>query len=122
MNSSIIDRPWGTYEDFYRDTQVVFKRLIIKPKQAISYQVHRLRDETWFIEQGEGSLKTSIAGDPALRFEVEPVLAGQLVMISRDEYHQVRNIGTTDLVIWEMQSGECKEEDIERLEDQYGRT
>lgn len=123
MSSNITEvlRPWGAYYDYYRDEQVVFKKLIIKPNQSISYQMHRNRDETWFIKSGEGSLKTSIAGDPLRRFEVEPVNMGQLVFISREEYHQVTNTGLMDLVIWEMQSGDCDEGDIIRLDDQYGR-
>ncbi len=42
-----VDKPWGYYIDYYRDGAVVFKKIVIFPGQAISYQVHQQRSEVW---------------------------------------------------------------------------
>ena len=49
------------------------------------------------------------------------VKAGSTVNILPKEIHRITNNGSKHLVIYEMQYGQCSEDDIERLEDDYGR-
>ena len=46
---------------------------------------------------------------------------GDKVTIDKYEVHRVRNSGLIDLVIIEVQTGNCQEDDIIRIEDDYGR-
>ena len=119
--SKTITKPWGSYEDFYRDYQVVMKRIIIAQGQSISYQVHSKRSEFWYIAAGKGQFKFGPESAPLENYSVSTVIKGQTVEIAAGMAHQIKNIGNDSLIIFEMQYGECSEEDITRLDDPYKR-
>ena len=108
-----VRKPWGQYSDIYRSPTVVFKRIDIKPGEEISYQYHDCRDECWYISAGAGRFK--------LNDKVLLARAGDAFYIKRGERHQISNTGTLMLTIFEMQCGDCREEDIVRIEDKYER-
>jgi mannose-6-phosphate isomerase len=113
-------RPWGSYEilsEFevsepgFKD--VCVKKLIINPLQKISYQTHKQRAEHWLIVEGQGVV---ILNDVEI-----PVRVGSAVDIKIGDKHRVMNTEPEKkLVIIETQTGHYDEEDIERLEDEYG--
>lgn len=108
-------RPWGFFETLLDDGLCKVKKISIKPGQAPSYQYHFRRDEFWIVVAGEGDLK--IDG------EFVKIFKGFTVKINREQRHQVRNCGDSDLVFIEVQTGEYfGEDDIVRLEDDYGRS
>lgn len=113
LPSPLVITPWGEYFDYYRSETTVVKRLLIRPGQRFSYQYHNYRDEFWSIESGEGLL--------TLNNEVFKVGPRFSVKINKLDKHRLGNIGETDLVFFEIQSGKCSEEDIVRLSDDYGR-
>jgi len=49
------------------------------------------------------------------------IQAGRVVKINKYEVHRVRCSGLNDLVLVEIQTGICQEDDIVRIEDDYGR-
>ena len=108
-------RPWGTYtilED--ADTHKV-KRIVVNPGQRLSYQRHAHRSEHWFVLAGEGRL--------TLDDEQSTVTAGDAIDIAVGTAHRIENPGEVDLVFVEVQHGESfAESDIERLDDDYGRS
>ena len=110
-------RPWGSYtvlEDAEPEGFKV-KRLTVQPGHRLSYQRHAHRSEHWFVIRGGGVV--TIDG-----LDVE-VTAGSAVDVPRGAAHRITNAGTTDLVFVEVQHGDSfAEEDIERLEDDYGRS
>tara|TARA_Y100000593_G_scaffold91599_1_gene180913 strand:+ start:2238 stop:2642 length:405 start_codon:yes stop_codon:yes gene_type:complete len=106
-------KPWGHYADIYRTHEVVFKKIIIKPGEELSYQSHEKRDEFWFIKTGAGSLTVC-------SIDIK-VSAGESFQIYRNNKHMIKNIGERDLEIYEMQCGCCDEDDIIRHSDKYGR-
>ncbi len=114
-----VDKPWGWYVDYVRSNDVVFKKIIVLPNQKLSYQYHDKRDEFWYVTQGTGML--TINGEGMF------IKAGEHVLIQMGSRHNVECIASlvtgniVPLVIYEMQCGECCEEDIVRLEDKYGR-
>lgn len=117
-----IKKPWGDYKTFFRDENCVFKVITINPGHAISYQIHKERDETWFIKSGSGQLKLAPPGpNPLTNYSIEELAPGDLIQIPRHYAHQVTSIGSEPLVIYEMQTGLTDESDIERLVDPYGR-
>ena len=108
-----VERPWGWYEDLLNGPGYKVKRLLIRSGQQLSLQRHRCRRESW----------TVVAGDGALLCDERWVdaKAGLMLSIPCGAVHRARS-ETSDLVILEVQHGDdLREDDIERLQDDYGR-
>lgn len=118
-----VQKPWGEYQDIYRTENVVFKKIIIRPNEAISYQVHQKRTECWYVHKGQGIVKTSDVAEPnqMKNYRIQSIEKFSFILVPPGMPHQIENNGEEDLIIYEMQCGECNEEDIVRLEDRYGR-
>jgi mannose-6-phosphate isomerase len=108
------ERPWGSYtvlED--ADTHKV-KRIDVSPEKRLSYQRHRRRAEHWFVIAGVAEVTLD---DVAHRLG-----AGDAIDIPCGSAHRIANVGADTLVFIEVQHGDYfGEDDIERLEDDYGR-
>jgi mannose-6-phosphate isomerase-like protein (cupin superfamily) len=108
------ERPWGYYEVLLEDAEHKVKRIVVYPGSCLSLQKHRHRDEHWLIVSGEAVF--------TLNTDELILVKGQSIDIPRGALHRVRNTGQTDLVIVEVQTGDYFDEnDIERVEDDYGR-
>ena len=106
-------RPWGSFENLLDEKGYKVKRIIVNPKQRLSLQLHQHRSEYWHILSGEGRMQL---GD---RDWI--VSSGDAIEIDKLEVHRITNECETPLVILELQTGDCKENDIIRIEDDYGR-
>ena len=119
MTDNRVDKPWGCYVDYFRSDNVVFKKLILLANQKLSYQYHENRSEFWYVASGTGLL--------TVNGKQKVVEAGDHVLIEKEQKHSIECIANlltgfnVSLVIYEMQFGECDEDDIVRLEDKYGR-
>jgi mannose-6-phosphate isomerase len=108
-------RPWGTFENLLDVDYCKVKQIVIKPGEAPSYQYHFKRSEIWIVVQGKGELK--------LNDQITQVSLHQVIHIPKEARHQIQNTGVEDLVFIEVQLGEYfGEDDIVRLEDNYGRS
>jgi mannose-6-phosphate isomerase len=109
------ERPWGNYTVLDEDAaDHKVKRLVVHPGKRLSYQRHSKRAEHWFIVSG--TAKVTLDGT------VHEVHAGESIDIPMESAHRVANEGTTDVVFIEVQHGTYfGEDDIVRLEDDYGR-
>jgi mannose-6-phosphate isomerase len=111
------ERPWGNYtvlDDDAPDHKV--KRMVVHPGKRLSYQRHSRRAEHWFVVAGT-ALVTLDGVDTTLH-------AGESIDIPLEGAHRIGNPATdsTDLVFIEVQRGTYfGEDDIVRLEDDYGR-
>jgi mannose-6-phosphate isomerase len=115
-NSSTFDRrPWGSYDVLDEGANYKVKRIEVLPGKRLSYQRHALRSEHWFIVSG--TAKVTLNGVESL------LLAGASVDINAGTAHRVENPHESDtLVFIETQTGEYfGEDDIVRLEDDFGR-
>lgn len=107
-------RPWGQWWCIDVGSNFAVKRILVKPDQVLSLQLHHHRDEHWIITQGEVEVTL---GGTKLRLN-----ANQSVFIPREAKHKIQNVGKTDAIFIEVQTGDKLEEtDIERFEDKYGR-
>jgi len=107
-------RPWGEWLVIDAGPGYVVKRITVRPGQRLSLQRHRHREEQWIFVAGVAEVTR---GSEILRVE-----AGGTVHIALGETHRVANSGTADVVFIEVQLGAVlSEDDIERLEDAYGR-
>ena len=107
-------RPWGSYTVLDDGGTHKVKRIVVLPGKRLSYQRHGRRSEHWFIVQGHALVTLD-----GVQTEVG---AGHAVDIPVGTDHRIENPGTTDVVFVEVQHGEYfGEDDIVRLEDDYGR-
>ncbi len=107
-------RPWGAFYVIEAGTAYQVKRLEIAPGKRISYQTHQFRSEHWHIVQGTGQV--TLNGD-GFRLGV-----GQSIDVSAGAAHRIENVGFEVLIFIEVQRGSyLGEDDIVRLEDDYGR-
>lgn len=108
------ERPWGNYKVFNREPGHWIKRIEVKPGQRLSLQYHKNRSEEWIIVQGSGY--ALINGQ---RIAVRP---GSHLHIGVEDTHRIGNDGLIPLVFIEVALGtELTEDDIVRIEDDYGR-
>jgi mannose-1-phosphate guanylyltransferase / mannose-6-phosphate isomerase len=112
---SVVRRPWGTYQVLNDEPGTKVKRIVVHPGASISLQLHRHRAEHWTVIAGSGEIEIDDKKIPCKR--------DTTVFIPIGAKHRVRNTGTDDIVFIEVQTGDkLVEEDIQRFEDQYGRS
>ena len=108
-------RPWGTYTVLEEDRGFKVKRIEVLPGKRLSYQKHSQRAEHWFVV--EGTAKVTLDGEEII------VRAGESIDIPIGAAHRVENAGDVNLMFIEVQRGSyLGEDDIVRLQDDYGRT
>jgi len=114
--SPVFDRrPWGSYTILDEDGDFKVKRIEVSPTKRLSYQKHAHRSEHWFVVRGIA--KVTLNGKEIL------VKKGEDVDIPVGTAHRVENPDAEQLLVFiEIQTGDYfGEDDIERLEDDFGR-
>ena len=107
-------RPWGAYVILDDGPLAKVKRITVEPGQRLSYQRHHRRAEHWFVVAGT-ALVTLDGTDRELG-------VGECIDIPLGAAHRVTNKGDGPLVFVEVQQGDYfGEDDIVRLDDDYGR-
>jgi mannose-6-phosphate isomerase len=107
-------RPWGDYTVLDEAADYKVKRIRVVAGRRLSYQRHARREEHWLIVHG--------AGRVTLDGEEFDVLPGTAVDVRVGAAHRIANTGTETLTFIEVQRGDYfGEDDIVRLDDDYGR-
>jgi len=108
-------RPWGSFTVLDEGENYKVKRIEVLPGKRLSYQRHSRRAEHWFIVRGIA--KVTLNGNEIL------VNAGNALDIACGDAHRVENPDTDELLVFiETQTGDYfGEDDIVRLEDDFGR-
>ena len=114
-NSPRFDRrPWGTFTVLDEGAGFKVKRIEVLPGKRLSYQKHAQRAEHWMVVQG--TAKVTLDDEDIL------VPAGKAIDISVGSAHRVENPGDETLIFIEVQrGGYLGEDDIVRLQDDFGR-
>ena len=108
-------RPWGYYTILSDTPGHKVKRIVVYAGKRLSLQRHRQRAEHWYVVEGEG--RATVEGRE-LR-----LAAGDSVDIPRGATHRMENRSGADMSFIEVQTGTYfGEDDIERFEDDFGRT
>ena len=115
-NSPLYDsRPWGTFHVLDEKEGFKVKRIEVLPNKRLSYQKHAHRAEHWFVVRG--TAKVTLNGEEII------VKTGEAIDIPLGAAHRVENNEEENLVFIEVQRGDyLGEDDIERLQDDFGRT
>lgn len=108
-------RPWGNFTVLCEGPGYKVKQVSVSPGQRLSYQFHNHRQEHWMVV--EGVAVVTIEGK-------EHVLeVGQTIHVPVGAKHRMANTGTTPMTLIEIQRGAYTgEDDIVRLEDDFGRS
>lgn len=107
-------RPWGHYQSIDLGASHQVKRLIVNAGQRLSLQKHRFRSEHWTVVEGVAEV---VVDDRMVR-----LAPNESIYIPLGAVHRATNPGTTPLTIVEVQCGTyLGEDDIIRIEDDYGR-
>jgi len=110
----VVQRPWGTYTILDEGPTYKVKRIEVFPGSRLSYQKHFRRSEHWMTVAGNARV---VLNDHEIILE-----PGGTIDIPTGASHRVENPGTTLLVFIEIQRGEYfGEDDIVRIQDDYGR-
>ena len=107
-------RPWGSFSILEDAPDCKVKRLVVKPGQVLSLQMHHKRAEHWTVIKGVAKVRL---GDR--EFLLKP---NESTYIPIETQHRLENPGNEDVHLIEVQTGEYfGEDDIIRYEDIYGR-
>ncbi len=108
-------RPWGNYKTLVLHDHFQTKILTINPGGRLSLQKHFKRSEHWIV----------VAGQPIVTVgdDTRQLTRDQYVYIPVKMLHRIENRTNEICKLLEVQVGDyLGEDDIERIEDQYGRT
>jgi mannose-6-phosphate isomerase len=108
------ERPWGNFKVLDEAENYKVKRIEVLPEQRLSYQKHAQRAEHWMVVAGIA--KVTLNGREVT------VATGGVVDVPAGAAHRIENIGAEKLIFIEIQRGSyLGEDDIQRLQDDYGR-
>ena len=107
-------RPWGAFTVLDEGNNYKVKRIEVLAGKRLSYQKHARRAEHWMVVGG--TAKVTLDGREIT------VPLGETIDIPLGAAHRVENPGSDTLVFIEIQRGDyLGEDDIVRLEDDFGR-
>lgn len=107
-------RPWGWYETVSEVPGSKIKRIRVLPGQQISLQKHTQRAEHWVVTLGVARITLD-----ARSFDLN---VGQHCDIAVGQVHRISNPTLEPVEVVEVQFGSyLGEDDIVRLQDDYGR-
>lgn len=108
------ERPWGRFTQYALNRACTVKVIEVERDGQLSLQRHAHRDELW------------VALDPGLEFSIggDTFVAevGRAHLVTTGTQHRVRGVGDAPARFLEVAFGVFDEDDIERLDDAYGRT
>lgn len=109
------ERPWGSWRILDEGEGFKVKRLEIKPGKRLSLQLHHRRSEHWVVAAGTA---TVTVGDKIITAN-----QNEHIFIPVEAVHRLENKGEELVTVIEVQAGDyLEEDDLVRLEDDYGRT
>ncbi|UIN23373.1 mannose-1-phosphate guanylyltransferase/mannose-6-phosphate isomerase [Herbaspirillum frisingense] len=107
-------RPWGSYESVDSGERFQVKRIIVKPGEKLSLQMHYHRAEHWVVVSGSALVTR---GE-----EVTLLSENESIYLPIGVTHRLENPGKLPLHLIEVQSGSyLGEDDIVRFDDVYKR-
>ncbi len=107
-------RPWGYYTVLQEGEGFLTKCIVVNAGAKLSVQLHHHRSEHWVVLEGKAKV---LKGE-----EFIELIPGESVDLAVEEIHSLQNPYNEPLKILEVQRGSILDEnDIERLEDIYGR-
>lgn len=108
------NRPWGHYQILADEADHKVKRITVLPGNRLSLQRHQHRAEHWYIIRGNAIV--------TLEDKQLSLGPGDSVNIASGALHRIMNASNEEIIFIEVQTGSYfGEDDIERLQDDFGR-
>lgn len=115
VEHTTVYRPWGSYTVLEEGSRYKIKRIVVKPGEKLSLQMHHHRSEHWIVIKG--TAKVNMSNEEKFIHENESIY------VPKSTPHRLENPGKIELELIEVQNGEyVEEDDIMRFDDIYGRT
>jgi mannose-1-phosphate guanylyltransferase/mannose-6-phosphate isomerase len=112
-------RPWGHYQSLELGTGHQVKRIVVNAGQRLSLQKHAHRAEHWTVVEGVAEVTVGMTMET---LAVTTVDTGTSIDVPRGAIHRLTNRGAVPVTVIEVQFGDyLGEDDIVRLQDDYGR-
>ncbi|PDT50405.1 mannose-1-phosphate guanylyltransferase/mannose-6-phosphate isomerase [Sinorhizobium fredii] len=109
-----VHRPWGGYSSILNGDRFQVRRLFVKPGKMLSLQRHHHRAEHWVVVRGTAEVTVDA--------RVEIISENQSIYLPLGCAHRLANPGKILLEVIEVQTGSYfGEDDIVRIEDEFGR-
>jgi mannose-1-phosphate guanylyltransferase/mannose-6-phosphate isomerase len=110
----VVHRPWGSFQTVDAGDGFQVKRIIVRPGARLSLQKHAKRAEYWTVVRGKARVTRND--------DVFDLGVGEAADIPLGAVHRLECIGDEPLHLIEVQLGSyLGEDDIVRLDDEYGR-
>jgi mannose-6-phosphate isomerase-like protein (cupin superfamily) len=106
------NRPWGSFERFTLNEPSTVKIIRVDAGKRFSLQKHAHRSEYWKVIEGTG---VAVIGN-----ETREVNVGDVVEILEHTEHRLKG-GENGIAVLEITFGDFDENDIDRIEDDFGR-
>jgi mannose-6-phosphate isomerase-like protein (cupin superfamily) len=107
-------RPWGDWAVLDAGPGYCVKRIRVAAGGILSLQRHAHRAECWIVVSG--TIRVTRNDE---QFDLLPA---QTIDIAQGDWHRMANQTLDEAVVVEVQTGQrLREDDIERIEDIYGR-
>lgn len=108
-------RPWGSFQVLFEGNDYLIKSITVNPGKRLSLQRHFHRNEHWVVVSGTAEVTS---GEKSFY-----LTENESTYIPKTVFHRLSNPGKFPLELIEVQQGQyIEEDDIERIEDDYGRT
>ena len=111
-----VEKPWGFEVIWALSDDYCGKVLFVRAGQSLSLQFHRVKDESWYVQDGRAELELADVGNAVTVSEI--VSAGAAFRFPPGTVHRVTAL--EDTTILEVSTPQI--DDVVRLEDRYGRT
>jgi len=111
-HATVEHRPWGHMATFARNQNCTVKIIEIAPNETLSLQTHEHRDELWIAL--DSNLWAEVDGDIFQLAEYDTI------HIPAGSTHRASTPTGTRFL--EVATGHYDDDDIQRLDDKYGRT
>ncbi len=107
-------RPWGSYTSIEENSTWKIKKIIVNPYASLSLQMHKYRSEHWVVVSGTAKVQIGNI--------IKKLIVNESIYVPCGTQHRLSNPSNIPLTLIEVQSGSyVGEDDIIRLEDNYGR-
>jgi mannose-6-phosphate isomerase len=114
--------PGMELKDFTITHKLSPKILVVAPTKRLSWQYHFRRAEIWRVVAGEAGVVTSLTDEEGPLKKYQP---GELIKLQQGERHRLVGLDTFGIIaeIWQHtdESNPSNEDDIVRLQDDFGR-
>src|SRR5919201_381954 len=91
-----VDKPWGWELVWAQTDRYVGKVLFVKAGESLSLQFHRVKDESWLVQDGRAKLELGSAGDAVLKEEV--IAPGATFRFRPGTVHRVTALEDTTII------------------------